>query len=154
VVIAIPVHWLTPCIGCTDTVAAIAKRKGRKRKRIQTDSTMGYREASTRVATIGLGGVKNSTLDTSRGAAEERPAKQQRCGNCRGTGHNARTCQADAVVDSALDASTSYIFFQIVLIITSKIRVNKFVVPRCFGGLGGVLRYFTSLAFWSPACRT
>jgi hypothetical protein len=33
----------------------------------------------------------------------------RRCGNCSGTGHNARTCKKDTEASSKLDASTTYI---------------------------------------------
>ena len=47
----------------------------------------------------------------ARGDGDQERAQPalRRCGNCGGTGHNARTCKKDAEVSSESDASTTYI---------------------------------------------
>jgi hypothetical protein len=45
----------------------------------------------------------------SSGDQERAQLALQRCGNCSGTGHNARTCKKDTEASSKLDASTTYI---------------------------------------------
>jgi hypothetical protein len=43
------------------------------------------------------------------GGQERAQPALRRCGNCGGTGHNARTCKKDTEISSKLDASTTYI---------------------------------------------
>ena len=42
------------------------------------------------------------------GGQEGAQSTVRRCGNCGGTGHNARTCQKDTEVSSESDISTQY----------------------------------------------
>jgi hypothetical protein len=47
----------------------------------------------------------------ARGGSDQERAQPalQRCRNCGGTGHNARTCKKDTEASSKSDASTTYI---------------------------------------------
>jgi hypothetical protein len=47
----------------------------------------------------------------ARGGGDQERAQLtvRRCGNCGGTGHNARTCKKDIGISSELDPSTTYI---------------------------------------------
>jgi hypothetical protein len=75
-----------------EQLAVMTKRKKRKRKRIQHGGTMEYGEAAAQVAAEASVAAERSKK--ARGGDQERaqPALR-RCGNCSGTGHNARTCK-------------------------------------------------------------
>jgi hypothetical protein len=47
----------------------------------------------------------------ARGGGDQERAQPalRRCGNCGGTGYNARTCKKDTEASSELDASTTYV---------------------------------------------
>jgi hypothetical protein len=47
----------------------------------------------------------------ARSGSNQEPAQLalQRCGNCGGTGHNARTCKKDVEASSESNVSTTYI---------------------------------------------
>jgi hypothetical protein len=47
----------------------------------------------------------------ARGGGDQERAQPglRRCGNCGGTGHNARTCKKDIKASSKSDASTTYV---------------------------------------------
>ena len=81
------------------------RRKSRKRKCIQQGGTLTYKDRSQ------LAPVENNTVvqSTKRSSGKARAdgvqPTQRRCGNCGGTGHNARTCQI--VEDSPVDDSSS-----------------------------------------------
>ena len=65
------------------------KRKGRKRKRLQTGGILEYGTVAEQVATVAS--LPRQTSKKARGssAPERAPATQRRCGNCGETGHNA-----------------------------------------------------------------
>jgi hypothetical protein len=92
-----------------EQLAVITKQKSRKRKRIQHSGTLEYREASTQVAAKAT--VARQSSKQSRGSNSHTTvtAGLRRCGNCGGTGHNARTCRKDIEVSSESDSSTQYI---------------------------------------------
>ena len=52
--------------------------------------------------------AERSKKARSSGDQERAQPALRRCGNCRGTGHNARTCKKDTDISSKLDASTTY----------------------------------------------
>jgi hypothetical protein len=53
--------------------------------------------------------AERSKKACSGGDQEKAQPALQRCGNCAGTGHNARTCKKDTEASSESDASTMYI---------------------------------------------
>jgi hypothetical protein len=57
-------------------------------------------------ASIAAGRSKKARGD---GDQERAQPALRRCGDCGGTGHNARTCKKDTQISSELDASTTYI---------------------------------------------
>jgi hypothetical protein len=91
-----------------EQVAELTKRRGRKRKRIQTGGTIEFGAGALQVAESASAARTRSKKGGGRGSQERTQPAQQRCGNCGGTGHNARTCQIDAEEDSESNAATSY----------------------------------------------
>jgi hypothetical protein len=91
-----------------EQLAELTKRKGRKRKRIQTGSTIEF--------SIGALQIAESTSATRTIAKKAHSSSnykraqpgQRRCSNYSKTRHNARTCQKDAAEDSESNAVTSY----------------------------------------------
>jgi hypothetical protein len=93
-----------------EQLAVITKRKTRKRKRLQHGGTLEYGEAADQVAaSASLPAKAPKKARGGAAAAQGATATQRRCGNCGGTGHNVRTCQADAAEDSESSASTQFI---------------------------------------------
>jgi hypothetical protein len=92
-----------------EQLAVITKRKTRKRKHIQHGGTMEYGEAAAQVAAEASAGPQQ--LKKARGSGDQEPAQPavRRCGNCGGTGHNARTCKKDTEISSESDVSTTYV---------------------------------------------
>ena len=91
-----------------EQVAELTKRRGRKRKRIQTGGTLEFGAGALQVAKSASAACTRSKKGGGRGSQERTQPAQRRCGNCGGTGHNARTCQKDADKDSESNAATSY----------------------------------------------
>ncbi|KAI1514551.1 DDE superfamily endonuclease [Pyrenophora tritici-repentis] len=91
-----------------EQVAELTKRRGRKRRRIQTDGTIEFGAGALQVAESASTACTTSKKGGGRGSRERTQPAQRRCGNCRGTGHNARTCQKDTEEDSESDVATSY----------------------------------------------
>ena len=91
-----------------EQLAVITKRKARKRKQIQHGGTIEYGEALTQVAATAS--VAPQRLKKARGGGGHETAQPalRRCGNCGGTGHNARRCQKDTEESSESEASTTY----------------------------------------------
>ena len=92
-----------------EQLEVMTKRKARKRKRIQHGGTMEYssvlvQEAAT-ATTVPQQSKKARYSDSSKSAQ----LASRRCGNCGGTGHNARTCKIDTEEYSESDLSTMYI---------------------------------------------
>jgi hypothetical protein len=92
-----------------EQLAVMTKRKTRKRKHIQHGGTMEYGEAAAQVAAKASPGPQRSKK--ARGSGDQEPAQPavQRCGNCGGTGHNARTCRKNTEISSESDVSTTYV---------------------------------------------
>jgi hypothetical protein len=74
-----------------EQLAVITKRKARKRKQIQHGGTIEYGEASAQVAATASVAPQRSKKARGGGHETAQPALR-RCGNCGGTGHNARPC--------------------------------------------------------------
>ena len=82
-----------------DALDAANKRKSRKQRYVRTDETLTVGEAQELLA---------ERMSSSRGngeSASKRVQGERRCGRCKETGHNARTCAVE--VDSASDSSGS-----------------------------------------------
>jgi hypothetical protein len=92
-----------------EQLAEMTKRKSRKRKRIQQGGTMEYGTAAAQVATEASAAPQRSKKARGGGDQELAQPALRRCGNCSGTGHNARTCKKDREASSESDASTTYI---------------------------------------------
>ena len=91
-----------------EQVAELTRRRGRKRKRIQTGGTIEFGAGALQVAKSASTARTTSKKGGSRGSQERTQLAQRRCGNCGGTGHNARTCQKDAEEDSESNTATLY----------------------------------------------
>jgi hypothetical protein len=91
-----------------EQLAVMTKRKSRKRKRIQQGGTMEYGEAAAQVAAEASVAAERSKKARGGGDQERAQPALRRCGNCGGTGHNARTCKKDTEASSESDASTAY----------------------------------------------
>jgi hypothetical protein len=70
---------------------------------------MEYSKAAAQVAAEASVASERSKKARSGGDQERAQPALRRCGNCGGTGHNARTCKKDAEGDSESDASTRLI---------------------------------------------
>jgi hypothetical protein len=92
-----------------EQLAVITKRKTGKRKRLQHGGTLEYGEAADQVAARAALLINPLKKTRSGGAPSRAPPAQRRCGKCRETGHNARTCQKDAPESYESEASTQYI---------------------------------------------
>jgi hypothetical protein len=89
-------------------IAELTRRKGRKRKRIQTGGTIEFSIGASQVAESASTARTISKKARSSSNQERALPGQRRCSNCGKTGHNARTCQKDAAEDSESNAVTSY----------------------------------------------
>jgi hypothetical protein len=94
-----------------EQLAVMTKRKTRKRKQIQQGGTMEYGEAAAQVAAEASVAAGRSKKARGGGDQERAQPTVRRCGNCSGSGHNARTCKEDAEISLESDASTMYIGF-------------------------------------------
>jgi hypothetical protein len=92
-----------------EQLVVITKRKTRKRKRIQQGGTIEDGEAAAQVAVEASVAADRSKKTRGGGGQERAQPALRRCGNCGGTGHNARTCKKNAEISSESDASTTYI---------------------------------------------
>ena len=75
------------------------KRKSRKRRYVRTEETLTVGEVQEVLA---------EKAGSSRGGSEsasKRVRRERRCGRCKQTGHNTRTCAVE--IDSASDSSDS-----------------------------------------------
>jgi hypothetical protein len=70
---------------------------------------MEYRTAAARVAAKASAAPQR--LKKARSSSNQEPAQPavRRCGNCGGTGHNARTCRKDTEISSKSNVSTTYV---------------------------------------------
>ena len=92
-----------------EQVAEITKRKGRKRKRIQTSGTIEYSVGVLYVAFKAQAASQSSKKARSSYRDEQALPGQRHCRNCGKTGHNARTCQKDKEEEEESDSSASYV---------------------------------------------
>jgi hypothetical protein len=90
-----------------EQLAAITKRKARKRKRLQNGGTLEYSEGAAQVPAEASIGTEQAKKARGSGDQERAQPALRRCGNCRGTGHNARTCKKDIEISYDLDGSTT-----------------------------------------------
>ena len=91
-----------------EQLAAVTKRRGRKRKRIQTGGTLDFGAGASQVAESSSAGRTTSKKARGEGSQERALPGQRHCRTCGRTGHNSRTCQKDVEEDSLLDTSKSY----------------------------------------------
>ena len=91
-----------------EQLAVITKRKTRKQKRIQHGGTMEYGEASAKVATEATVASQRSKKARGSNSYETAQPAIRRCGNCKRTGHNARTCKKDSEESSESDTSEDF----------------------------------------------
>jgi hypothetical protein len=92
-----------------EQLAEMTKRKSRKRKRIQQGGTIEYGTAAAQVAAEASAAPQRSKKARGGGDQELAQPALRRCGNCGGTGHNARTCKKDIETSSESDVSTTYV---------------------------------------------
>jgi hypothetical protein len=92
-----------------EQLAAITKRKTRKRKRIQTGGTMDFGEGVSYVASEAQGATQSSKKACGSPGDKHALPGQRHCRNCGKTGHNARTCQKDKEEDEESDTGASYV---------------------------------------------
>lgn len=71
---------------------AATRRKQRKKKRIQQRGTLTIQEGLDLINQAGVGAQNLQEKRQGDGCAEGAAPSQRRCGNCRETGHNSRTC--------------------------------------------------------------
>ena len=90
-------------------LTVMTKRKARKRKRIQQGGTIEYGIALVQVAAEASTMPPLSKKARSSGDHERAQPAVRHCKNCRGIGHNARTCEKDTEEISESDRSTTYI---------------------------------------------
>ena len=91
-----------------EQLAAVTKRRGRKRKRIQKGGTLDFGAGASQAAESASTRRIISKKARGGGSQEKAQPGQRHCGICGRVGHNARTCQKDVEEDSMLDASESY----------------------------------------------
>jgi hypothetical protein len=89
-----------------EQLAVMTKRKTRKRKQIQHGGTMEYGEAAAQVAAEASMAAGRSKKARGGGDQERAQSTVRRCGNCDGTGHNARTCKKDTEENSESELSS------------------------------------------------
>ncbi|KAF1828688.1 hypothetical protein BDW02DRAFT_210179 [Decorospora gaudefroyi] len=70
---------------------------------------MEYGEAASQVAAEAAVAAERSKKARGSGDQERAQPALRRCGNCGGTGHNARTCKKDTEASSKSDVSTTYV---------------------------------------------
>ena len=70
---------------------------------------MEYSEIAAQVAAEASVPAGRSKKTRGSGDQERAQPALRRCGNCGGTGHNARTCKKNTEASSESDASTTYV---------------------------------------------
>ncbi|KAF2809131.1 uncharacterized protein BDZ99DRAFT_389580, partial [Mytilinidion resinicola] len=78
-----------------EQLAEITKRKGRKRKQIQTSGIIEYSIAALYIAAKVSRAFNLRKKVGSRDSANRALPAQRRCRNCGEAGHNTRTCKKD-----------------------------------------------------------
>jgi hypothetical protein len=91
-----------------EQVAELTKRRGRKRKRIQTGGTIEFGAGALQVAKSASAARTTSKKSGYRGSKKRTQPAQRRCSNCGGTGHNACTSQKGTGEDAESDAAMLY----------------------------------------------
>jgi hypothetical protein len=89
-----------------EQLAVLTKRKTRKRKYVQHGGTIESGEAAAQVAAEASVAAGRSKKARSGGDQERAQPTVRRCGNCGGTGHNARTCKNDTEENFELELSS------------------------------------------------
>jgi hypothetical protein len=75
-----------------EQLAAVTKRRGRKRKRIQTCGTLDFGAGASQVAESSSAGRTTSKKARGEGSHKRALPGQRHCGTCGRTGYNSRTC--------------------------------------------------------------
>ena len=75
-----------------EQLAAITKRQGRKRKRIQTGRTLDFGAGASQIAKSSSASRTTSKKARGEGSQERARPGQRHCRTCVKTGHNSRTC--------------------------------------------------------------
>jgi hypothetical protein len=89
-----------------EQLAVMTKRKMRKHKQIQHGGTMEYGEAAAQVAAEASMAARRSKKALGGGDQERAQPTVRRCGNCGGTGYNARMCKKDTEENSESELSS------------------------------------------------
>jgi hypothetical protein len=71
----------------------LSKRRNRKKSRLQAEGSLNLQEAQALMDNRDVTEQIKQETRRSRGRKEREETRARRCGNCNGTGHNARTCQ-------------------------------------------------------------
>jgi hypothetical protein len=71
----------------------LSKRRNRKKSRLQAEGSLNLQEAQALMDNRDVTEQIKQETRGSRGRKEREETRARRCGNCNGTGHNARTCQ-------------------------------------------------------------
>ena len=79
---------------------AASRRKSHKRKRVQREGALIVEEGARLTTLKEFGARGDGKRASKRGRADGGEPAQRRCGRCKKTGHNARTCQNEAEVDT------------------------------------------------------
>ena len=128
-----------------EQLQVVTKRKTRKRKQIQKGGTLEYSKGATQVAAKAFAALQSLKKAYSREGQDGAQRALQRCGNYRGTGYNARTCQVAEEESSKSDASTQYSFLcssadSLEETESSDSSAKKFPATRWYRPLGGRIR--------------
>ena len=97
--------WITKL---KEQLVEVTKRKGRKRKQIQTGGTMEYGTAASYVAAEASKASQLPKKACGGGGDKQALPAQRRCGNCGEAKYNARTCKKDKGEASKSNTSISY----------------------------------------------
>jgi hypothetical protein len=71
----------------------LSKRRNRKKSRLQAEGSLNLQEAQALMDNRDVTEQIKQETRRSRGRKEREETRARHCGNCNGTGHNARTCQ-------------------------------------------------------------
>ena len=89
-------------------IAELTKRRGRKRKRLQTGSILEFGAGALQVTESASAARTRSKKGGGGGSQQRTQPVQRRCGNCGKNGHKARAYQKGAEEDSESVVATSY----------------------------------------------
>jgi hypothetical protein len=71
----------------------LSKRRNRKKSRLQEGGSLNLREAQALMDERDVADQLQQEMRKGGGRRAREEIRARRCGNCNGTGHNARTCQ-------------------------------------------------------------